>query len=76
MDKVVSVLIFPYANRIEVRVTRAKSFADKPSKINVYSVLYSDKKRAYRLADLASRMNGLVTKKMIDIRVMVASPLQ
>ena len=74
-EGVVSVLVFPYANKLEIRVTRSYGFSERPSKINIYSANYKEIEKAKRLAVLANRLNGLVMLKMISSRVMVSSPL-
>lgn len=73
--KIVSVLAFPYANKLEVRVTRAGSFSEKPHSIRVYSASYSNKSRALKLANLCGRLNALVLSKMIECNVCISSPL-
>lgn len=72
---VVSVLSFPFNNKLEVRVSRAERFNTRELTVNVYSAPYTDKRRAYRLAKLAGKLNGLVLIKMIDSNVQYGSAL-
>lgn len=73
--KVISVLAFPYENKLEVRVTRRHIFEPRIPIINIYSAYYSDKNRVRNLVSRASELNRLVLLDTIDNRRFVQSPL-
>ena len=72
--KVVSVLGFPYNNKFEVRITRAGWYNQPATKVNVYSVSYSEKEKVNRLAELAGKMVGLSLLDMVNNNVRIANP--
>ena len=64
-EKICSVMVFPFNNKLEVKVTRAKDFMTPPVKVNCYSCSYNDERKVMRLVELANKLNGLVLKKMV-----------
>jgi hypothetical protein len=75
-NRVYSVLVFPYGNQLEVRVTRSTDWNEKPTAINIYHAKYQDRRRCKSLAKWASKLNELVLMKMVDHKVSVGSPLK
>lgn len=75
-DKITSVLIFPYNNQLEVRVSRGRGYNQASTKINLYHAKYSDMRRVKRLAKLASKLVELNTVEMIRTSSFVNNPIR
>lgn len=65
-DGVVSVLACTFANELQVRVTRAYGFNQRPTKVNIYHASVYNKEKIKELARLGSKLNELVLLKMVD----------
>lgn len=74
-NRVTSILIFPYSNSLEVKITRSAGYQSLAAKVNVYHASYSDYKKVKRLAKLASRMVELNTLRMIETSEFVRNAL-
>lgn len=75
-NKITSILIFPYANKLEIKVSRGLAYNRPIETVRVYSANYTDKAKVKRLAQLASKMIELNTIEMIRTLSFSTNPLR
>ena len=75
-NKVVSVLITPYGNKLEIKVSRGPGYNRPIESVRAYSASYSDRTKVKRLAKLASKMVELNTLEMIRTFSFSTNPLR
>ena len=62
--KVVSVLTYPFSNRLVVRVTRAPDYFSHPQVTREYSMSYGDR-RIVSFSHWVAKLSALSTEKLV-----------